>query len=264
MILLKDFLPPTTQEIIVEATRIQRIWQYINEAGRDFAIISAFRGERQLATNLELQDELKKTLRSSGYGLVPVLGSYKESGSNKAANEISFIASLPKNSQIDKQLFFDLGKKYNQDSVIIKDDQWFGLYNTKNDVGSKLAGFRLALDQRFPNTWQYKKMENPEKYKHLDKVPEETKLKYKEEAGELLEKYFSMLLRGSHRGAKFAFSSPDFGVSDKYLGDKTNMDLSVKGRKIPPSTTALNNFEIRKKQAEIRRKIRNKSKNKNI
>ena len=261
MILLKDLIPMQNPELVVETFRIQRIWQYLNEPGRDFAIITAFRQERQMATNLELQDELKKTLRSAGYGLVPVLGSYKESGKNGPANEISYIASLPKNTQIDKQLFFELGEKYNQDSVIIKDDSWFGLYHTRGNVGSQMAGFRLELDQRFPNTWQHKKMMNPEKYKHLDKVPEETKEKYKQEAQELLEKYFSMLLKGGQRGVKFAFSAPDFGVSDEFLGDKSNIDYSVKGRKVPPSMTALKNFDIRRKNAEVRRKIRNQGKN---
>lgn len=260
MIVLSDFIPDNNPTLIIETVRIQRIWQYLEEPGRDFAIITAFRGERQLATNLQLQDELKKTLRSSGYGLVPILGSFRESGSNKPANELSFIASLPKNKQIDKQLFFNLGKKYNQDSIIIKDDSWFGLYDTRHNVGAQEAGFRLQFDQRFPNTWQYKKLQNPENYKHLDNVPSETKENYKEEAGELLQKYFSMLLKGSQRGTKFAFSSPDYGVSDKYLGDKSNIDTNIKGRKISPSTTALNNFEKRKKQAELRRNIRNTNK----
>ncbi|MBO7696672.1 MAG: DUF3293 domain-containing protein [Methanobrevibacter sp.] len=78
-----------------------------------WAIISPFRSERSYKENMELLRELKNTAKK--YGFVEFVSRWVEDG--EAFDERSlFISNIPKAEAVR------LGKKYNQSSVIVKDE----------------------------------------------------------------------------------------------------------------------------------------------
>ena len=79
----------------------------------NWAIISPFRSERTEKENMSLLAELKKFAKK--YGFVEFISRWVEDG--EAFDERSlFISNIPKEDAIN------LGKKYNQSSVIVKDE----------------------------------------------------------------------------------------------------------------------------------------------
>ena len=90
-----------------------------------YVIISASRGDKTPSENNKRFDELKEKVWSLGYSYVPVFGGYKEDDFGEVLEKSLFV--LPKNKRsgdIDLEKFFsdmkELGKEYEQDSVLVK------------------------------------------------------------------------------------------------------------------------------------------------
>ena len=124
--------------------------------------ISAFRNEFTRKENLGRNKEMGAYLRTKGYSVTKIVGSWEETLSNnekKTVNEESFFVSNQKVEGDDKgELESDLmklGKKYDQDSVLIipsggknaylvgtsnREDAFPGKYGTKMKIGSAKYG----------------------------------------------------------------------------------------------------------------------------
>lgn len=93
-----------------------------------YIMISASRADKSEEENNIRKKSIVKDIKSLGYSYVPVFGGYKEDGQDRASLEKSFIV-YPYNIQTKEYADFDdfkrdminLGKKYNQDSVLVKD-----------------------------------------------------------------------------------------------------------------------------------------------
>jgi hypothetical protein len=113
--------------------------------------------------------ELKKTVRDMGYGYIEMKGGYKEE--EGFVNEKSLFIPNIKQKEI-----VDIGKQYEQWSVLYKDDDKFV------ELGSKPAsGIGRVL-----NTF----------------VKGKDNMTFAKDA---IKDFFSSLLKGSHRGRKFVF-----------------------------------------------------------
>ena len=80
--------------------------------------------------NNKRTNNLKKDITNLSYSFIPVYGGYKEEGSNTASIEKSFIVfpyDFRKKELVDFDTFekelINLGKKYNQDAILIKEPE---------------------------------------------------------------------------------------------------------------------------------------------
>lgn len=159
---------------LVEA-KLSRVFQYIEDDKRDFGIISAFRGANNQKENLAKHEELKKLIRTMGYGFIELRGGYK--GDEGFNEELSVLVP-----QITKKQIVELGRKFAQHSVMYKNDQDFYYIGTNEEsgIGKVLMRFKKGEGQH-----------NLELAKH--KVVD----------------FFSQLKKGSHGDKKFVFNVKD-------------------------------------------------------
>lgn len=156
---------------VIAESSISRIYQHIQEPNRAFGVLTSYRADNTEAENREQFVELKKTVRAMGYGFIEMRGGYK--GDQGIVLEPSlFVPSITK-----KQLL-ELGKKYNQHSVIYKDGSEFSMIGTNASagVGKVLSTFKAGVGK--------------------DNLVL---------AQEAMKEFFSALLKGSDRGKKFLF-----------------------------------------------------------
>lgn len=118
-----------------------------------YAIISASRGDKTPSENNKRFDELKEKVWSLGYSYVPVFGGYKEDDFGEVLEKSLFV--LPKNKRsgdIDLEKFFsdmrELGKEYEQDSVLVKypDENPRYLELSTGELGAPFDGELLLND----------------------------------------------------------------------------------------------------------------------
>ena len=150
----------------LKESSLSRIWQFIEADKYSFGVMSAFRMENTSPENLQLHKELKIQIREMGYGYIELKGGFTEDG--VFTSETSLF--IPK---INKKQMLELGKQYNQFSVIHKDRTGFYEYAP---TGKALSKFKHGSGKD-----------------NLDF------------AKELLKSYFSSLKKGSHKGKKFLF-----------------------------------------------------------
>lgn len=119
---------------VLTETTLNRIAKGHDKDG--YVMISACRGDalKNPKSDQQVHDEnnvrtrnLLKDIQSYKYSYIPVYGGYKETGSEKASIEKSFIVfpyDRSSNTSIDYETFLDnmtqLGKKYNQDAILVK------------------------------------------------------------------------------------------------------------------------------------------------
>ena len=159
---------------IIES-RLSRVWKHI-EVGGKFGVVSGSRSEHSKVENQAAHMELKNIVRSDGYGYIEMRGGFVktlEDGSKLEVKEDTLF--IP---NISKKEIIDLGIKFDQDSVLYKDDSTFYEFGTskRKGIGKILTEFNSKSGRD-----------------NLDF------------SGELLKKYFSSLKKGSHRGRKFLF-----------------------------------------------------------
>lgn len=164
-----------TVEIPLVEAKLSRVFQYIEDDTKDFGIVSAFRGGFSEKENKTRHEELKKSVRQAGYGFIELRGGYK--GDEGFVEELSLLVP-----NITKKGIVDLGRKYQQHSVMYKNDQDFYYIGTNEEagVGKVLMRFKKGAGQ-----------DNLELAKH--KVID----------------FFSQLKKGSHSDKKFVFKTQD-------------------------------------------------------
>ena len=113
-------LEESSNEQLEEEITPSRLWKYQEHPEMNFAILSADRSERTPEENKEKSEELKKDIKSMGYWYTELKGGYVEVGKNgkriPVDGEDSFIVP-----NMTKEEAMELGKKYDQDTVMFKD-----------------------------------------------------------------------------------------------------------------------------------------------
>lgn len=165
-----------TAEVPLIEAKFSRVFQYVEDDKRDFGILSAFRSVNSEKENKARHEELKKLVRSMGYGFIEMRGGYR--GDEGFAEELSLL--IP---NITKREIVALGRKYQQHSVMYKNNKDFYYIGTNEEagIGKVLMRFRKGEGQN-----------NLELAKH--KVID----------------FFSALKKGPDRDTKFVFAAkPD-------------------------------------------------------
>lgn len=147
---------------------LSRIWQHTKKG---FVILSAFRETRSEEKNLSYHKRLQKELSFLKFGFIEVDGCYVyDEDKNIIGEELSLF--VPYSNKVYntlehfKKVMIDLGRKYNQDSILFVDESKIGWY--------------LYPDGRIP--------------KKLGKLTLDT-----------IGKAFTRLRKGSHKGRTFIF-----------------------------------------------------------
>ena len=143
---------------------ISRIWQHI-KSDRSFGVISAYvigLGEKD---NQERHNNLKQDVKSLKLGYVEQISGYSYEGEDEQVKEKSLF--IP-NISLDQLL--KLGKKYEQESVVYKDNDRFDLIKVSS--GSVIVSFQkkntpLTFDKNvFKNAYsQFIKSKNKNRLK---------------------------------------------------------------------------------------------------
>jgi hypothetical protein len=165
-----------TAEVPLIEAKFSRVFQYVEDDKRDFGILSAFRSVNSEKENKARHEELKKLVRGMGYGFIEMRGGYR--GDEGFAEELSLL--IP---NITKREIVALGRKYQQHSVMHKNNKDFYYIGTNEEagIGKVLMRFRKGEGQN-----------NLELAKH--KVID----------------FFSTLKKGPDRDTKFVFAAkPD-------------------------------------------------------
>ena len=117
----QDFMSDVQQEL--EESSLSRLVRKGEKGGR--AYMSAERGNKSNKENAARTKQLAKDIRGAGLpGPTKVEGQYKEAGSDAPNKEKSFaIDSGKKGKKAFKKAVKKLGKKYDQDSVLIQKDK---------------------------------------------------------------------------------------------------------------------------------------------
>jgi hypothetical protein len=155
------------QTYIAESS-LSRVWQQVEDNKRSFAVVSASRGEYSNEENEERHVELKVLIRKMGYGFIEMKGSYRERNGFVSEKSL-FIPSIKRKEAIE------LGKRFEQEGVLYKDDKEFveidpSNGNIKSEFIKSSGKDNLKLSKEF------------------------------------VENFFSRLIKGSHMNKKFAFN----------------------------------------------------------
>lgn len=150
---------------------LSRIWQHITN-GDTFAVISAFRGMNTDSENLKLHNQLKSDVRGMGLGFIEQKSGYTysnpDTGEDGTVDEMSLF--IPK---ITLAQSVKLGRKYNQESILFKDNDRFVLIDCKS--GSVDLTFKKATSDR-PLTFQPDVLKYA--FSQLNKGNKNNKIKY--------------------------------------------------------------------------------------
>ena len=94
-----------------------------------FGILSPYRGSRSKRVNQDNLGELLRLVNQAGYRWEKMRGEYKEDDAPKPTKEDSILIY-----NVDPEFLFELGNKFDQDSVIYKEDDVIGIYNLKKNT----------------------------------------------------------------------------------------------------------------------------------
>ena len=105
-------------------TKLSRVWKLFNDDQYSVALLTAFRGEHNYERNVQRNKALAGELRNAGFGITFVEGHWVENqGTEDEQNVIedSILVSGPK-VQVDfVKIIHQLGNKYDQEAVLVKD-----------------------------------------------------------------------------------------------------------------------------------------------
>ena len=110
----------------LEESSLGRLWQHITKQGRNFAVISAYDIVLPKEVNEKRHEDLRKAIRSLGYGYIEQRSGYSYRSTSKEnimAEEMSFF--IPSMTLEDA---IQVGLQFDQESILYKDDSVFGLY----------------------------------------------------------------------------------------------------------------------------------------
>ena len=112
--------------------------------------MSAFIKERHFGRNLLFHNKLKRYLSYVGLGFIEVDGCYVDKKKNTVEEELSFF--IPYNDKTHdtleefKKVLFEIGKKYDQDSILFLDEDQIAYYlYIDNRKPTKLG--KIGLDK---------------------------------------------------------------------------------------------------------------------
>lgn len=188
---MKIQTPPTKS--MCEA-RLSRLFQYVEDRDKSFAIISACRNERNKAENEAKTEELKADVRSKGFGYIELKGGYVETDETmgievEVTEDSVLIPKIPKDEAIE------LGQKYGQESILFKDSKSMAYILTS---GSNLG--KTDMEFVFGAGKQNFSVDDP------------------------INKYFSRLTKGPHANKKISFRPVIYERS--YTSDNIRQALS--------------------------------------
>ena len=132
---MKSFKEVTRE---LEESSLSRVMHHVNKTSK-LGIMSPHRQENSDEENEKNFNELKKHVRKLGHGYVEMRGGYKEEGG--FVKEKSLM--IP---NIERKHMMELGKKYNQHSVIHKDDEDFSLLGTNKSPGNSHGKVHAKFD----------------------------------------------------------------------------------------------------------------------
>jgi hypothetical protein len=144
---------------IKQASSLSRVWQFIQDPNKTFGIVSAYRNDHVImsdpnpseeevlknkkqnkAVSGKKHKELKEKIRDMGLGYVELIGGTQETTPD--GKEIDVLEDSLFIPNISKDDLMQLGKQYNQDSVIYKNRNTFAIILTKgSDFGKEDMNF---------------------------------------------------------------------------------------------------------------------------
>ena len=108
----------------INESSLSRVWQAFSDPSRKAALLTAFRGEFDYETNVQRNKALSADLRNLGHGVVFVDGHWVENEgtpNERLVKEDSIFVNANSNHQHFSDDMHQLGNKYNQDAVLVKD-----------------------------------------------------------------------------------------------------------------------------------------------
>lgn len=151
---------------------LSRTYQMMNDPKKVFAVLSAERQDKTTRENKERTAQLIKDVQDLGYGFTHIAGGYWEEGQLKPGYEHSLF--IP---NIKKEEALKLAAKYNQDTVLYKDETGLKYYKPNGEVDAEFSTEDITVDDNF----------------QLDKV----------------KPYFSRRLKGGNQRNAFSFKPKD-------------------------------------------------------
>lgn len=176
----KEILMEPFKKYISEA-KLSRIFQYVEDPKKTFGIVSSFRGQYSKEENLKRHADLKAAVRGMGLGFIEMKGGYVEG--ETAVEELSLFIPSVKKAQI-----IELGKRFEQHSVMFKDEGSFSYIGTNDEsgVGKTLSTFKAGAGK-----------ENMDLSKNA------------------IKDFYSQLKKGSHKDKKFVFNMESFSLYEQ-------------------------------------------------
>lgn len=137
---------------------LSRVWQHA-ESDRPIALLTAFRGEYDYEENVRRNKELAATIRKLGYGYFFVDGYWIENEGTPeekhVAEDTIFVIGQEGSDEKFRKQMIQLGAKYNQDGVLVKDKDGAKVYEKDGsvmfDVGTLKPGKAGEIYTRLRN-----------------------------------------------------------------------------------------------------------------
>ena len=175
----------------LDEIKMSRVWNYVQDDNYSFGVVSAFRGTNDLEKNEQLSDQLENDIKKLGKGYVRMNGGFVETdnGRTKEVREKSFLIIDKTDNAGFKQQIIELGRNYEQDSVLYKDSE--GFYeiatSTRNNhkVGQEINSYMVKAGK--------------------------DNLTF---AKNLIKHYFSELIYGPNHGKKFLFQQVNDSIDE--------------------------------------------------
>ena len=111
---------------VIQETSLSRVWQHINNK-ESFGVVSAYKSELSLTENKQRHEQLRKDIKKL-YGYIELKSGYtyfKDELEKQIEEQSFFVPKIKFNDLIS------LGIKYEQETVIYKDENQFILINPK-------------------------------------------------------------------------------------------------------------------------------------
>lgn len=135
------------QDQILESS-LSRVNAFVKDETRQFAIITAFRGEYSNAENQTRNARLISDIRGLGYGFFKVAGFFVENRGTENERKVSedslFVSTKNTDAAFRKNLVA-LCKKYDQEAIIVKDDRDVQLVDKSGGIIASFGKARFNL-----------------------------------------------------------------------------------------------------------------------
>lgn len=105
---------------------LSRVWQHFSDPNTCAAILTAFRNGNSREQNIARNKTLAAQIKNQGWGYVYVDGAWDETddnGNKVMVAEDSILVIAPDHNANFASIIHTLGNQYNQDAVLVKDDQ---------------------------------------------------------------------------------------------------------------------------------------------